>query len=39
LAAIGAEASGMPSDQFAEYIKKEITKWTKAVKDSGAKVD
>ena len=39
LAAIGAEASGMPSDQFSEYIKKEITKWTKAVKDSGAKVD
>ena len=39
LAAIGAEASGMPSDQFSEYIKKEITKWTKAVTDSGAKVD
>lgn len=39
LSAIGAEPSGMPSDQFGEYIKKEITKWTKAVKDSGAKVD
>ena len=39
LLAIGAEPIGNTNEQFAEYIKKEIAKWTKVVKDSGAKVD
>ncbi len=39
LAAIGAEPVGNTNDQFGEYIKKEIAKWTKVVRDSGAKVD
>ena len=39
LFAIGAEPVGNTNEQFGEYIKKEIAKWTKVVKDSGAKVD
>ena len=39
LSAIGAEPIGNTNDQFGEYIKKEIAKWTKVVIDSGAKVD
>jgi len=31
-------ASGTPK-QFEDYIKKEVTKWAKVVKDSGAKAD
>ena len=39
LFAIGAEPVGNTNEQFGEYIKKEIAKLTKVVKDSGAKVD
>ena len=39
LSALGAEPVGNSNEQFGEYIKKEIAKWTKVVKDSGAKVD
>ena len=39
LLALGAEPVGNTNEQFAEYIKKEIAKWTRVVKDSGAKVD
>jgi len=39
LSAIGAEPIGNTNEQFGDYIKKEIAKWTKVVKDSGAKVD
>ena len=39
LAGLGAEVlSGTPSD-FADYIAREIPKWTKVVKDSGARAD
>lgn len=37
--AMGAEGVGNTPAQFAAYIKSEIVKWTKVVKDSGAKVD
>jgi tripartite-type tricarboxylate transporter receptor subunit TctC len=39
LLSIGAEPVGNTNEQFGEYIKKEIAKWGKVVKDSGAKVD
>jgi tripartite-type tricarboxylate transporter receptor subunit TctC len=35
----GAEAGGMPPDEFAKLIRSEITKWAKVVQDAGAKVD
>jgi len=37
--AMGAEPVGNTPAQFTAYIKNEIAKWTKVVKDSGAKVD
>jgi len=37
--AMGAEAVGNTPAQFGVYINKEIAKWTKVVKESGAKVD
>jgi len=37
--AMGAEPVGNTPAQFSIYIKNEIAKWTKVVKDSGAKVD
>lgn len=39
LIALGAEPSTSTPDEFAAYIKSEIAKWGKAVRDSGAKVD
>jgi tripartite-type tricarboxylate transporter receptor subunit TctC len=39
LAALGAEPSAKTPDQFAQYVRAEIVKWTKVVKDSGAKLD
>lgn len=36
---MGAQPVGNTPVQFANFIKAEITKWTKVVKDSGAKVD
>jgi tripartite-type tricarboxylate transporter receptor subunit TctC len=38
-AALGAEVIGGTPDAFAAYIKKEIPKWTKVVKESGARAD
>ena len=38
-AALGGEIIGGTPDEFAAYIKKEIPKWTKVVKDSGARAD
>ncbi|HEV8095125.1 MAG TPA: tripartite tricarboxylate transporter substrate binding protein [Burkholderiales bacterium] len=35
----GADAGGMPPDEFAKLIRSEIAKWAKVVKDSGAQVD
>ena len=37
--AMGANPVGNTNDQFSDYIKNEIAKWTKVVKDSGAKVE
>ena len=37
--AMGAQPVGNTPAQFSAFIKSEITKWTKVVKDSGAKVD
>jgi len=39
LATLGAEPGSMSQDTFARYVREEITKWTKVVKDSGAKPD
>lgn len=39
LAGLGAEPGPMPADAFARYVREEITKWAKVVKDSGAKVE
>ena len=37
--AMGAQPVGNTPAQFSAFIKNEIAKWTKVVKDSGAKVD
>ncbi len=39
LAALGAEPSVKAPDQFSRYVRQEITKWAKVVKDSGAKAE
>ena len=39
IADISSETGGIPSEQFADLIKKETVKWAKVVKDSGATVD
>ena len=39
LEALGAEIAGGTPQDFATYIQREIPKWTKVVKDSGAKAE
>jgi tripartite-type tricarboxylate transporter receptor subunit TctC len=39
LAALGAETAGGSAKEFADYIAKEIPKWSKVVRDSGARAD
>jgi tripartite-type tricarboxylate transporter receptor subunit TctC len=39
LAALGAEPSVKTSDQFGSYVREEIAKWARVVKESGAKLD
>ncbi len=39
LTALGAEPSAKTPDQFAQYVRGEIVKWAKVVKESGAKLD
>jgi tripartite-type tricarboxylate transporter receptor subunit TctC len=39
LAREGSESSGMSPQQFALFIRSEIAKWAKVVKESGAKAD
>jgi tripartite-type tricarboxylate transporter receptor subunit TctC len=36
---LGATPVGNTPDEFAAFMKREGTKWAKAVKDSGAKVE
>jgi tripartite-type tricarboxylate transporter receptor subunit TctC len=35
----GADAGGMPPAEFGAFVKSEIAKWAKVVKDAGIKVD
>ena len=35
----GADAGGMPPAEFGAFVKSEIDKWAKVVKDAGIKVD
>ena len=39
LAGLGAEPGAMSQDAFARYVRDEVTKWAKVVKDSGATPD
>jgi tripartite-type tricarboxylate transporter receptor subunit TctC len=39
LSGLGAEPGSMSVDAFNQYVRQEITKWAKVVKDSGATVD
>ena len=39
LAALGAEVTTGTSKEFADYIAREIPKWTKVVRDSGARAE
>jgi tripartite-type tricarboxylate transporter receptor subunit TctC len=39
LDALGAEPGSMTQDAFARYVREEVTKWAKVVKDSGATPD
>ena len=39
LTALGAEPSTKTPDQFAQYVREEIIKWAKVVRESGAKLD
>ena len=39
LATLGAEPGSMSQEAFARYVREEVTKWTKVVKDSGATPD
>jgi len=39
LQAEGSEIGGMPPEAFAAYIRSEIAKWTRVVKEAGTKVD
>ena len=36
---LGAEPGAMSVDAFNRYVREEVTKWAKVVKDSGATVD
>jgi len=38
-AAQGADAGGQKPEEFARFVKSEIAKWAKVVKDAGAQVD
>jgi tripartite-type tricarboxylate transporter receptor subunit TctC len=39
LASLGAEPMPMASEDFGRYVREDIAKWAKVVKESGAKVD
>ena len=37
--AVAADPAPTTPEEFAAYIKNEVTKWARVVKDSGARVD
>ncbi len=39
LAGLGAEPAPMSPEEFGRYVREEISKWAKVVRESGAKVD
>ena len=39
LASLGAEPLPMSTEDFARYVREDIAKWAKVIKESGAKVD
>ena len=39
LASLGAEPLPMSADDFGRYVREDIAKWAKVIKESGAKVD
>ena len=39
LAGLGAEPAPMPPEEFGRYVRAEIAKWAKVVRESGAKAD
>ena len=39
LASLGAEPQPMKPDEFGQFVREDIAKWAKVVKESGAKVD
>jgi tripartite-type tricarboxylate transporter receptor subunit TctC len=39
IAASGAELGGRPPEEFAEFVRAELAKWRKVIKDSGIKVE
>jgi tripartite-type tricarboxylate transporter receptor subunit TctC len=39
LATEGSEAGNTTPDEFGAYIRREIAKWSKVVKESGVKID
>ena len=39
LAVVGCEPTRMPAEQFAAFIRAELPRWAKVVKDSGATID
>ena len=39
ITSLGAEPAPMSPEQFGRYVREEIAKWAKVVKESGAKVD
>ena len=36
LAKLGAEPGPMSADEFSDFVKKDVAKWAKVVKESGA---
>ena len=39
LASLGAEPQPMTPDEFGRFVREDIAKWAKVVKESGARVD
>jgi len=39
IVADGPEAAGSTTEQFSDYIKRDIPKWAKVIKESGARAD